>query len=138
MRPLSVGRAVYWKMPALRVGPCRAPPDEVTPEELRRRLAAFATRVEAFSRPLLSAAASRDQAMQLRRAASSTAANHRAAGRGRSHAEFTSKLGIALEEADNCRLAPVEHLKPLIREAKELVAILTTSAHTARRRGKNR
>lgn len=58
--------------------------------------------------------------------------------------EFASKLGIALEEADetqywleylqDCRLAPPASLKPLLLEARELVAILTASAHTARRK----
>ncbi len=114
------------------------------PQELRNRLARFATDVEAFSRPLLFKLESRDTAIQLRRASNSAAANHRAAGRGRSHAEFTSKLGIALEEADEalfwleqlskCGLAPKPDLKKLIQESGELVAILTASAITARRR----
>ena len=116
---------------------------EMTPQELRDRLAALAQAVEAFSRPLLSHIETRDQALQLRRASSSAAANHRAAGRGRSHAEFTSKIGTALEEADetlfwlehlsDCDLASPTELKPLLLEARELVAILTTSTHTARR-----
>ncbi|NQW03942.1 MAG: four helix bundle protein [Acidobacteria bacterium] len=117
---------------------------DVTPEELRGRLATFATEVEKFSRPALARIETRDVALQLRRSATSTAANHRAAGRARSHAEFTSKIGIALEEADetlywlehlnNCGLATADSLLSLLTEARELVAILTTSTQTARRR----
>jgi four helix bundle protein len=116
----------------------------MTPDELRARLAMFAVAVEAFSRPLLAKADTRDQAVQLRRASSSAAANHRAAGRGRSHAEFAAKLGIALEEADeaqywltylkDCGLAAAKDINPLLQEANELVAILTASLHTAKRK----
>jgi four helix bundle protein len=70
------------------------------------------------------------------------------ASRARSHAEFTSKIGVALEEADeslywlehlaDCQLAGANELRPVIREAKELVAILTASNVTARRRQRPR
>jgi len=78
------------------------------------------------------------------RSSSSTAANHRVAGRGRSHTEFTAKLGLALEECDEsffwlehmkaCQMANPAALRPLLEEARELVAILTTSHKTARDR----
>jgi four helix bundle protein len=115
----------------------------MTPRELRERLAAFEVAVEAFSRPLLTRLETRDQAVQLRRASSAAASNHRSAGRGRSHAEFTAKLGVALEEMDESQgrleyfqatdLAPKAPLQPLLKEAGELVAILTTSYETAKR-----
>lgn len=86
----------------------------------------------------------RDIALQLRRSSTSAASNHRVAGRARSFAEFTSKLGVALEEADeslhwlehlcDSHLADQSHLRPLLKEGRELVAILTASAQTARRR----
>ncbi|MCW5877856.1 MAG: four helix bundle protein [Anaerolineales bacterium] len=79
---------------------------------------------------------------QLLRAATSVGANDRAALRGRSRAEFISKLNIALEEADEslywlellseARLAPVTQLHGLLDEANQLVAILAASAKTAR------
>ena len=79
---------------------------------------------------------------QLLRSALSVGANYRAACRGRSKADFISKIGITIEEADESQhwlemlgdagLAPQEKLKPLIKEASELVAILTASAKTAR------
>ncbi|HVM71232.1 MAG TPA: four helix bundle protein [Anaerolineales bacterium] len=79
---------------------------------------------------------------QLLRSALSVGANYRAACRGRSKADFISKVGITIEEADESQhwlemladagLVPLEKLKPLIKEAGELVAILTASAKTAR------
>ncbi|HRN51336.1 MAG TPA: four helix bundle protein [Anaerolineales bacterium] len=79
---------------------------------------------------------------QLLRSATSVGANYRSACRGRSRAEFISKLNIALEEADEslywlellteAKLLPATHLLGLIDEANQLVAILTTSTKTAR------
>lgn len=117
----------------------------MTPQELRRRLAVFARDAEAFSRPLLDSLVTRDTSLQLRRAASGAAANHRAAGRGRSRAEFISKLTTSLEEADEA-LHWLEYLRDcglasnpaLLAEASELVAILTRSVDTARGGGSGR
>jgi four helix bundle protein len=79
---------------------------------------------------------------QLAKAASSAAANYRAAQRARSRAEFISKLSIALEEFDesafwleflpDTRLVPLS-VEPLISEAGELSAIVVASRRTARR-----
>jgi len=114
----------------------------MTPDELRDRLATYAREVTRFARPLLTSLETRDAAGQLMRAAASAAANHRAAGRARSHAEFTSKIGVALEEIDEsqfwlehlhaCRLADPAAMRPLLEEVRQLVAILTTSNATAR------
>jgi four helix bundle protein len=80
---------------------------------------------------------------QLARSATSVAANYRAARRGRSKAEFLSKLQIALEEADESHFwlglavdggyLNAEKMQPLIREADELTAMLVASLKTARR-----
>jgi four helix bundle protein len=80
---------------------------------------------------------------QLAKAASSAAANYRAAQRARSRAEFISKLSIALEEFDesafwleflpDTRLVPLQSVEPLISEAGELSAIVVASRRTARR-----
>jgi four helix bundle protein len=69
------------------------------------------------------------------------AANYRAAGLGRSRAEFIAKLGLVLEEADES-VHWLEHLSDtgsdspalqiLLIEARELVRIFTTSVRTAR------
>ena len=76
------------------------------------------------------------------RASSSSSSNYRAAGRARSHAEFTAKIGTALEEADEslgwiehlvvCRRVTRETAGPLVNEADELVRILGKSYQTAR------
>ncbi len=81
---------------------------------------------------------------QLARSATSVAANYRAARRGRSKAEFLSKLQIALEEADESHFwlglavdggyVSADKTQPLIREANELTAMLVASLKTARHR----
>ena len=79
---------------------------------------------------------------QVIRSATSTAANYRSAQRAKSKPDFISKLGTAEEEADETllwlecldELAPGIHpeLKRLLKEADELVAILTASRKNAR------
>ena len=79
---------------------------------------------------------------QLIRASTSTAANHRASQRAKSRADFVSKLGTAEEEADESlfwleclsELATRKHseLNRLLREADELVAVITSSRKRAR------
>jgi four helix bundle protein len=108
----------------------------------------FAVAVYQFCRTLPEQSEARDAVRQLRRAASSAAANYRASRRGRSDAEFISKIGPAMEEADEC-LFWLEFLSrigacaksstcDLTSEADQLVAILTTSQKTAKARGKQR
>lgn len=79
---------------------------------------------------------------QLLRSATSVGANYRSACRGRSKADFISKLGIAIEEADEsiywiellieAGIVSKESMSPLMQEANEIVSILTASAKTAR------
>jgi four helix bundle protein len=80
---------------------------------------------------------------ELLRSGTSVGANYRAAHRAKSKADFISKMGTVLEEADeSCYW--IELLSeagkvllaksaPLHREAKELVAIAVSSLNTARR-----
>ena len=82
-------------------------------------------------------------ASQLARSSTSVAANYRSARRGRTKAEFCSKLNIALEEADESHFwlglaaeagyLPPAKLQELLKEADELTAILVASLKTARR-----
>jgi four helix bundle protein len=75
------------------------------------------------------------------RAATRTAANYRAACRARSHRDFTNKLGMAVEEADESEfwltfvggsgLKDTANQKDLLAEAGELLAIFAKSAKTA-------
>ena len=79
---------------------------------------------------------------QMLRAGTSVGANYREAHRGRSKAEFISKIGDCLKEADETlywlelimeeSLVPAKRLQPLVNEANELVAILTTISKRAR------
>ena len=68
----------------------------------------------------------------------------RAAQRGRSKAEFIAKLGISLEEIDECcywlelimesGLLAEKKVKPLHTEADELTAIFTAALKTAKQK----
>jgi four helix bundle protein len=79
---------------------------------------------------------------QVLRSATSVGANYREANRARSKAEFISKIGDCLKEADETLywlellleesfVAP-ECVQPLLAEADELVAIFTTISKRAR------
>lgn len=73
---------------------------------------------------------------QLLRSGTSVAAHVREASRARSEAEFISKLGGALQEADETQLwlellneecgIPQEQTLPIINESDELIAIMAT------------
>jgi four helix bundle protein len=114
----------------------------MTPEKLKARTTEFAVRVINLVEALPRRKTTLHIGGQLLRAGTAVGSNYRAACRGRSHAEFTSKLSIALEEADEsaywlevlsaANLMKPERLRPLHQEAEELVAILAASRKTAR------
>ena len=118
----------------------------MTPQELRERTAAFARNIEALAAPLFNRRQTESTADQLTRSARSTASNYRAACRSRSHAEFTAKVGLVVEEADeslywlehirDCDFLRSEQLTTLLAEAEELLRILGKSYATARSREK--
>ena len=113
----------------------------MTPQELRERTARFAVDVTKLTKSFTDEPASEIIVKQLIRSATGTAANYRAAGQGRSHAEFRSKIATVLEEADECihwlefaknaDLARGPALDLLIGEAKELAAIFGATRRTA-------
>jgi four helix bundle protein len=80
---------------------------------------------------------------QLAKSATSVDMNYRAACRGRSHREFTAKIGTVAEEADEsaewldviaeASLVRSPELQRLRRESRELLAIFSASLGTARR-----
>jgi four helix bundle protein len=93
-----------------------------------------------FCRRLPPSPEAQEAARQLRRAANSTRSNYRVARKGRSRAEFQSKLQTAFEEADECvewitylRDGQIATDPKLAQEAKEIASILGTSVRTARR-----
>jgi four helix bundle protein len=79
---------------------------------------------------------------QIVRSATSIGANYRSALRGRSKADFISKITVAEEEADETcywleilieiSVFPKGRLDQLLKEARELTAILTKSGKTAK------
>ncbi len=112
--------------------------------QLQERTLRFALRTARFLRTLPDDRESRHIADQLFRSCTGVAANYRAACRGRSHREFTAKLGVAHEESDESvfwltfiergRYAGGTELTYLLTESHELLAILTASVKTANRR----
>jgi len=114
------------------------------PWNLRDRTILFAGNVIRFCRRLPRTSEAAEIARQLRRSAASTGANYWACSRGRSTAEFISTIGIAIEEADESifwftllvatEITTEASVQELRGEANEIVAILTTSQKTAKRR----
>jgi four helix bundle protein len=112
----------------------------VDERELKRRTKQVALRVVKLVESLPSGVAGRSIAGQLFRAGTSVGANYRAACRGRSKAEFVAKLGIVEEEADESAfwieiiieagMLEEHKVKPLLREANEIVAIMVESRRT--------
>jgi four helix bundle protein len=110
--------------------------------ELKRRTKEFGLGAIRLVESLPAGATARTIGNQLLRSSVSVGANYRAACRGRSKADFIAKIGISLEEADECLywmellqetgIVEVEKLRALMNEADELVAIFTASIKTAR------
>ena len=110
--------------------------------ELKNRTKQFALRVIRLVDTLPGTIPGRAVAGQLVRSGMSVGANYRAACRGRSKAEFSAKLGIALEEADECcywlelimdgEFLPRNRVEPLHQEANELTAIFVASIRTVK------
>ena len=112
-------------------------------EELLNRTKQFGLRIIRLVEALPKTKVSNTIGSQLLRSGTSVGANYRAACRGRSKADFASKIGIALEEADKslywmellveAGIMSKEQLSSLMKEADELVAILTATRKTASR-----
>ncbi len=111
-------------------------------EELKKRTKQFGLRVIKLTEALPSAKAANVIGNQLLRSGTSVGANYRSACRARSKPDFISKASIAIEEADEslywmemlveAEIMPKEKLLALMKEANEIVAILTASVKTAR------
>jgi four helix bundle protein len=112
----------------------------LTPKELLNRTKCFGLRIMKLVDALPKSASGRAIGGQLIRAGTSVGANYRAARRGRSRAEFVAKLGVVVEEADECAywlelimegglLAPPQ-VEPLHQEANELTAIFVSATRT--------
>ena len=110
---------------------------------LQDRTKSLALRVMTLIDHLPNTTKGRVIADQIMRSATSVASNYRAACRGRSRAEFVSKLGVVLEEADETmlwlelisegHLLPKKRVEGLIEEANELTAIMFSAQRTTRK-----
>jgi len=113
----------------------------MTTNELKQRTKNFAVRVTRLVDALPNAVKSRAIATQIKRSATSIAANYRAACRARSRSEFIAKIGVVEEEADetafsleliiDTSLCGQSQIEPLLQEAGELVAIMAASRKSA-------
>lgn len=116
-------------------------------KQLRDRTKAFSFSVLRLVRTLRHTPESDVFAKQVVRSATSVAANYRAVNCCRTKAEFTNKLRVVLEEADETvywleciresKLAHEEMLAPILSEARQLAAIFTASLRTARGQNKS-
>jgi len=112
-------------------------------EELKRRTKAFAIRIVKLYRSLPKSEEARIMGRQILRAGTSVAANYRAVCRARSKAEFISKIGVVVEEADETvfwlemlvetNIVPGKKMTELLKEANELLAIFAASQRTAKK-----
>ena len=115
----------------------------MNPDELRERTKQFALRIINVVEALPKTVTGRAIGNQLIRCGTSVGANYRAACRGRSKAEFNSKLHIVLEEADESafwleliiekELLPEKKVLTLLNESNELTKIFSKSYYTAKR-----
>jgi four helix bundle protein len=114
-----------------------------SPEDLRRRTKEFALRIIKLFRSLPKTEEARILGRQVLRSGTAVAANYRSACRARSRADFISKIGITVEEADetafwlelmvDAGIFKKSKLENLLMEANELVRIFQASRTTARR-----
>ena len=111
--------------------------------QMTERTRAFALRVYKLCRSLPNTPEAWHMRDQLFRCATSVAANYRASGRAKSDKDYLCKLKICEEEADEsefwmdmlvaCELVRNQKVEALMKEAKELTAIITASCITKRR-----
>ncbi len=115
----------------------------MNPAAMKIRTKEFAKKIIELCRELPNNREGRLIGNQLFSSGTSVAANYRAACRGRSKAEFVSKLGIVLEEADETQLwlELIDEMAIhggssvgfLMQECDEITAIMVTSIKTAKR-----
>lgn len=110
-------------------------------EDLKTRTKKYAVRIIKLVNSLPKNTTGYTIGNQLIRSSTSVAANYRATCRARSQAEFISKIGIVIEEADESAfwleliieidLMKKDLITPLLQETNEIVAIMVSSSNTA-------
>jgi len=111
-------------------------------ERLKARTMRFALDVCGLIKKLPASEPGPTVRRQLAKSATAVAFNYRTSCRARSHAEFTAKIGVVAEEADETpgwlefieagNLIPAREVSALLNEAGELSAIFSASVGTAR------
>ena len=112
------------------------------PKDLQMRTKNFAIRIISLVRYLQNDPMGRILGnQQLLRSGTVVAANYRAVCRAKSAKDFISKLGIVVEEADETQfwleilleagMVKSSLVEPLLKEAGEIVAIMTASKNSA-------
>ena len=114
------------------------------PGDLRERTKAFALRIIRLCSSLPKTSLAQVLGRQVLRSGTSVGAQYREACRARSTAEFISKIEVGLQELEETAywlellsdsgVVPAKRLASLRQEADELIAILASSAMTAKER----
>jgi len=112
-------------------------------KRMQQRTMDFAVQAVKFFVKLPKTDEARIPGKQFLRAGTSVGANYRAVCRAKSDADFISKMGTVVEEADesafwlelmeNSGVSSDAAIKPLKTEANELLRIFSTSLNTAKR-----
>jgi four helix bundle protein len=120
----------------------------MTAEEMKQRTKALASRIVRLVESLPPSRTSDVVGKQLLRCGTSVGANYRAACRARSRAEFTAKMGIVEEEADeiaywiellvDCGQLKQNRVSELLAETNEIIAMVVSSIRTAKSNGNAR
>jgi four helix bundle protein len=118
----------------------------MTREEMKSRTKAFGNRIVKLCSKLPDDWISRTLGKQLLRSGTSVGANYRAVCRAKSNSDFINKLRIVEEECDESLfwmemlvdndLIKASLLCNLMKEANEILAIVVSSAKTARSSGR--
>ncbi|MBX9580453.1 MAG: four helix bundle protein [Gemmataceae bacterium] len=114
------------------------------PGDLRQRTKLFALRIIRLYGSLPTTTVAQVLGKQVLRSGTSVGAHYREARRARSDAEFVSKMEVGLQELDETEywlelliegeVVAADRLGPLIREANELIAMMTASVKTVKAR----
>ena len=115
--------------------------------DLRKRTKEFSLSVMELCRKLPPTPEGRIVMNQVLRSATSVGANYRAAQRSRSRAEFVSKMGVVIEEADETlywlemirdgAIVAPESVELTMRESEELLSIFVASQLTAKNKSRD-
>jgi four helix bundle protein len=114
----------------------------MTREEMKLRTKTYANRIVKLCAALPGNWIAQTLGKQLLRCGTSVGANYRAVCRAKSHSDFINKLRIVEEECDESlfwmellienKFVKSSRLSALVKEANEILAIVVSSAKTAR------